>query len=383
MKNKVEIIICGDICPTEDTKHFFEKSDTDGLLKEVKPLLTNADVLVGNLEFPLIDDCQKAIKTGPVLYGKTKYINFFKSLGFTALGLANNHIKDCAENGVLSSLNICKDHGIETVGAGINESEAKKPLIIERNGIKIGILAFAEHEFNAAYENEAGANLFDVYTDYDQIESFSKSVDYVIVMYHGGIEHYSYPSPLLQKRCRKMVDKGADYVVCQHSHVIGTEEQYHDGTILYGQGNTIYGYRENDPTWNEGLIVKIDLSMINDKLKSTIHYIPIKATKSCIILTNEIEKEDIRKTMEKRQKEMSEKDFIQQSWDMFCESKKTLYLPQLFGQGRIFNKLNRILNNLPIKVMFTKQQYRIINNLIRCEAHNEVIQTILKNVEDK
>ncbi len=383
MKNKVEITICGDICPTDDTKQFFEKNDIDGLLGEVKPILTNTDVLVGNLEFPLTDKCQKAMKTGPILYGNTKYIHFFKALGFTALGLGNNHIKDCAEDGVVSSLNICSDNEIEAVGAGVNESEAKKPLIIERNGIKIGILAFAEHEFNVAYENEAGANLFDVYTDYDQIEDFTKKVDYVIVMYHGGIEHYSYPSPLLQKRCRKMVDKGADYVICQHSHIIGTEEKYNNGAILYGQGNTIYGYRENDPTWNEGLIVKIDLSMIDEKLKSTIKYIPIKAIKSGIVLMNESEEDAVSKIMKERQKQIAEKDFIQKSWNIFCESKKTLYLPQVFGQGRIFNKLNRIFNNLPIKIMFTKEQHMITNNLIRCEAHNEVVQTILNNVEDK
>ena len=383
MKNKVEIIICGDICPTDDTERFFEKNDTKSLLGEVKTVLTNTDISIANLEFPLTDDCQKAMKTGPILYGKTKYISFFKALGFTALGLANNHIKDCGENGVVSSLIICKEYEIETVGAGINEREAKKPLIIERNGIKIGIFAFAEHEFNAAYENVAGANLFDVYSDYDQIESFSKRVDYVIIMYHGGIEHYAYPSPLLQKRCRKMVDKGANYVVCQHSHIIGTEEQYNNGTILYGQGNTIYGYRENDPTWNEGLIVKIELSKIDEKLKSTIGYIPIRATESGIILMNESEKNVVSKAMKKRQKQITEKDFIHQSWNMFCESKKTLYLPQLFGQGRIFNKLNRILNNLPIKTMFTKQQQMITHNLVRCEAHNEVVQTILKNVKNK
>lgn len=383
MKNNLSITICGDICPTNDTKQFFEKNDTDNLLGEVKSILTNTDVLIGNMEFPLTDNCQKAIKTGPVLYGKIKYIEFFKALGFTALGLGNNHIKDCGEAGVLSSLDICNSNGIKTVGAGINEREAKKPLIIERNGLKIGILAFAEHEFNVAYEKEAGANLFDVYTDYDQIEDFSRGVDYVIVMYHGGIEHYSYPSPLLQKRCRKMIDKGADYVVCQHSHIIGTEEQYNDGTILYGQGNTIYGYRENNPTWNEGLLVKINLHITDKKLKSTITYIPIRTTESGIVLMNIAEKDEIKKTMKEREKQIAEKDFIQKSWNLFCESKKSLYLPHLFGLGRIFNKLNRVFNNFLIKVIFTKKQHMITTNLIRCEAHNEVLQTILKNNETK
>ncbi len=383
MKSKVEIVICGDICPTDDTKYFFEKNDTNSLLGEVRNIFTETDVLLANLEFPLIDKCQKAIKTGPILYGNTKYIHFFKDLGFTALGLGNNHIKDCGEDGVLSSLKTCEDHGIKTVGAGVNENEAKKPLIIERNGIKIGILAFAEHEFNVAYENEAGANLFDVYTDYDQIESFSNNVDYMIIMYHGGIEHYAYPSPLLQKRCQKMVDKGADYVVCQHSHTIGTEEQYKSGTILYGQGNTIYGYRENDAAWNEGLIIKIDLSMIDEKLKSSINYIPIRATEFGIILMNEFEKNVVSERMKERQKHIAEKGFIQQSWNLFSESKKSLYLAHLFGQGRVFNKINRILNNQLIKIFFTKKQHIITHNLIRCESHNELVQTILRNEEDK
>jgi len=382
MGNKVEITICGDICPTDDTKHFFEKNDSDGLLSEIKSILTNTDVLIGNMEFPLTDHCQKAIKTGPVLYGKTKYINFFKSLNFTALGIGNNHIKDCGEDGVISSLNICKENNIQTVGAGINAKEAKKPFIIERNGLKIGILAFAEHEFNVAYENEAGANLFDVYTDYDQIKSISNQVDYLIVMYHGGIEHYHYPSPLLQKKCRKMIDKGANYVVCQHSHVIGTEEKYNNGNILYGQGNTIYGHRA-DSTWNEGLIVKIDLNIIDTKLTSTIKYIPIKAITTGIVLMNKDEKLELEKIMNKREKQINEEGFIQESWNQFCESKKTLYLPQLFGKGRIFNKLNRIFNNLLIKLFLTKTKHRITFNLIRCEAHNEVIQTILKNKEKK
>jgi len=47
MKNNAEIIICGDICPTDDTKYFFEKNDTNGLLGEVKTVLTNTDMIHG------------------------------------------------------------------------------------------------------------------------------------------------------------------------------------------------------------------------------------------------------------------------------------------------------------------------------------------------
>jgi len=381
MKKKVNITICGDICPTNDTEFFFQNGKTDSLLGEVKQILTNTDLLIGNLEFPLVDECQKVVKTGPILCGKTEYINFFKDLNFTALGLGNNHIKDCGEDGVISSLYICKKNGIKTVGAGNCKLTAKKPLVIEENGFKIAFLAFCEHEFNVAYENEAGANLFDIFHDYEQIESLKKEVDYLIIMYHGGIEHYIYPSPLLQKRCQKMINKGADYVVCQHSHIIGTKQKYKNGTILYGQGNTIYGHRKNDSSWNEGLIIKISLTFIDGNLKSNIGYIPIEATYSGVKLMCGEKRSKLIEKMKTREKEITQKDFILNSWKKFCKSKESLYLPQLYGKGRIFNKLNRLLNNRLMKLFFSKKRFLITNNLIRCEAHNEVVQTILKGEE--
>ncbi len=372
MKTKTNILICGDICPTNDTKHYFENNDINGLFNDSLPLLKQADVLIGNMEFVLTDKGVAATKTGPILQGKTSFINLFKEVGFTALGLANNHIKDCGSDGVLSSLQTCKKNNILTVGAGKNEKEAKKPIIIEKNGWKIGVMAFAEHEFNAAYKNEPGANLLDLYTDFDQIKTFKKQVDYLIILYHGGIEYYEYPSPLLQKKCRKMIDSGADYVACQHSHLIGTEENYNNGTILYGQGNTIFGYRPNNKTWNTGLLVNIEINN-NITIKNTL----INTTQNGIVLGTKKEQEHIIKTLKHRKEQIKEIDFIESSWVEFCKTKEGNYLPHLFGLGRIANKLNRIFNNKLIKLLYSKKQFIITQNLIRCEAHQEVIQTLL------
>ena len=374
MKTKTNILICGDICPTDDTKHYFEKNDVKALFNDTLPLLKQVDVLIGNMEFVLTNKGVAATKTGPILQGKTNFINIFKEVGFTALGLANNHIKDCGTDGVLSSLQTCKENNILTVGAGKNEEEAKKPIIIEKNGWKIGVMAFAEHEFNAAYKNEPGANLLDLYTDFDQIKEFKKQIDYLIILYHGGIEYYEYPSPLLQKKCRKMVDVGADYVVCQHSHLIGTEENYNNGTILYGQGNTVFGYRPNSRTWNNGLLINIELDnnvTINNKL--------IHSTQNGIKLASKKDQENIIEVLKNRKEQIKKPDFIETSWLKFCKTKEGNYLPHLFGLGRIANKLNRIFNNKLISLFYTKKQHMITNNLIRCEAHHEVIQTLLNN----
>jgi poly-gamma-glutamate synthesis protein (capsule biosynthesis protein) len=280
-------------------------------------------------------------------------------------------------------LDCCRNGGIVTVGAGENAVDAGKPLIVDVAGWTIGIIAFAEHEFNAAAEDRCGANLFDVYESFEQIKLLRTQCDYLVALYHGGIEYYVYPSPLLQKKCRKMVESGADIVLCQHSHCVGTAENYNGGTILYGQGNTIFGYRQNSPDWNEGLIVRISLSE-NSQPKATVEYLPILADNAGIDLMPLDKAGTFLETFFKRSQNITDKNFVNVSWRRFCESKQAHYLPLLLGLGRILNYTNRKLKNRIVRLFFSKRRMRITMNLIRCESHNEVIQTILdKYVTEK
>ncbi len=379
MKNPCEIIICGDICPTKDTEHLFALEDEKGLFNNILPLFLASDVLIGNLEFPIINNGKGIKKAGPILKGEESYINIFKKSGFNVLSMANNHIKDCGEEGVLSTIGICKKNEIDVVGAGKNEVEAKKPLIIDKNGWKIGVMAFAEHEFNAAYENQAGANLLDVFHDFDAIKEIKQQVDYLIILYHGGVEYYEYPSPLLQKKCRKMIASGADLVTCQHSHCIGTTENFLDGTIVYGQGNTLFGYRKNSKNWNEGFLLKIKLNIKENALK----FVPIEAKKQGIQLMEAKKGKARVEQFLNISKEITNKSFIVNSWEQFCNKKTALYLPYLFGFGLYFIRLNRLLKNRLICFFYGKRAMRTSHNIIRCEAHNEVLQTILNKNKDK
>ena len=63
-----------------------------------------------------------------------------------------------------------------------------------------------------------------------------------------------------KKNAGEMIDSGADIVSCQHSHCIGTTEKYNIKILVYGQGNTLFGYRKNNKSWNEGLLLQIILS---------------------------------------------------------------------------------------------------------------------------
>ena len=135
-------------------------------------------------------------------------------------------------------------------------------------------MAVSEHEFTIASENSAGANSFDPLDSLDQISNLKKEVDYLIILYHGGKEYYRFPTPYLQRVCRKIVDKGANLVVCQHSHCIGAFEDYKNSKIIYGQGNFIFDREDriNKDCSQTSLLIEICL----DKNIISINYYPLR-----------------------------------------------------------------------------------------------------------
>lgn len=379
MKNQsLEIIVCGDLCPTPDTKEYFESQDKDTLFNDVISVFKKSDFVLGNLEFVLTDTPSPIKKAGPILHANTNYLKVLKEAGIQTVSLANNHIKDCGEKGVLSTISTCKENKIDFFGAGKKLSEAKDPYIKIIDEYKIGFISFAEQEFNVASDTECGAAFLDPYEDFDRISEFRQQVDYLIILYHGGIEYYEYPSPLLQKKCRKFIEKGADLVTCQHSHCIGTIEDYNQGTILYGQGNTLFGYREGDDSWNQGLLIK--LTFEDKKTKPELEFIPIHATKKGIEKLDKSNSKELLESLHNKSLKIKDPNFIKSNWVKFCTSKQSDYMAFLFGFNRILVHLNRLLKNRVVKIFFSKKSIMINKNIIRCESHNEVLSSILNEL---
>lgn len=371
--SKSDILIFGDICPDNDYKRLYGYNGNSVFDEKIKDLVDKSCLVVVNLECPSTKSNSSITKCGPVLKAEPEDIRYLKEFGFDVFSLANNHILDYGEDAVKETINDLKNNGIECFGAATNEIDSKRPYITEVNGKKVGFLSFAEAEFNLARGNIPGANHFDPYTSFDDISTLKKQCDYVIVLYHGGIEHYINPSPLLQKKCRKMANSGADLVLCQHSHCIGTYEVIDGATIIYGQGNAAFGYRDGNTAWNEGFIVCVSLDDNSVSLKL------MNAVEDGIVLASDADSQKRIEQMKKDSEKINDPVFIKEEWNKFCTQLEALDLALLFGKNRVFNKINRILNNKLIKLLYNPRKQMITMNMIRCEAHHEVIQTILEN----
>ena len=377
----MSILIGADIVPTKSNMEQFNKGDAAFLVgSELLKILNDADYRIFNLEVPLTDVCSPIDKCGPNLIAPTSTINGYKSIGVDFVTLANNHILDQGEQGLQSTCDLLRKNNIAYCGVGDNLSRAKTPYIFELDGRKIGIYACAEHEFSIATEDSAGANPFDLLESFDHISSLEQEVDYVIVLYHGGKEHYRYPSPNLQRVCRKFIKSGANLVVCQHSHCIGCEEKYLDGTIVYGQGNFIFDDSESE-FWKTSLLVQID-----DKLN--VSYIPLQKNVYGVKLALGNEAEKILKDFRDRSEEIKTPGAIESRYAEFSKKMLNQYLLRISGIGNSF--LFRVLNKLTkgkygkmkIKKKFNKVSLLAIQNLIECEAHRELfLEGLINNAK--
>ncbi|ONI37875.1 poly-gamma-glutamate biosynthesis protein [Candidatus Epulonipiscium fishelsonii] len=363
----MNIIIGGDLVPTSSNYKFFEEGTITSLIgKDLSNILNKADIRIFNLEVPLSDKKMPIKKCGPNLIAPLSTIKGLKNLNPTLLTLANNHILDQGVQGLKSTIKVLKENNIPFIGVGKNNIEAHKPCIILKDNFKLGIYACAETEFTLATSNSAGANGFDPFESLDYINDLKSKCDYVIVLYHGGREHYRYPTPYLQKVCKKIVDKGADLVVCQHSHCIGAMEDYKNSKIIYGQGNFIFDHSEQE-CWQTSILIEINFDQ-----KITIDYIPIKKINNKIRLAKNLEGTKILQEFYKRSQEITTINFIENNYKEYV-LKEYYLIGKLLGYNRIQHKLNKILKNKLITYTHSPEKLLGLQNSLSCEPHRELL----------
>lgn len=370
----MNVLIFGDLCPTDKNEIKFVEGLSDEIFGDVLDIIKKSDLSIANLESPLTNSNTKLLKSGPNLKATPDSINALKKAGFDVLSMANNHIMDFGEIGLKDTIKACIDAEIDYLGADVNQKEASKHIIKLVQDKKIGILAFADNEFNIAYGENAGANGLDMLYSFDQIKNIKDQCDYLIILYHSGLEHYEYPSPELQRRCRKMVEMGADLVTCQHSHIIGCDERYLDGTIVYGQGNFLFSTKNGTKEWNTGLIISLSI----DEYGNEIQYIPVETTKNGdVLLLKEEESSIVMRDFNDRSIKIYDSNFVSAKFDEICGQKEYLYWGILMGYPRVIFILNRLLNNAITRLFIKKDKSIVIENIIKCETHNEILKKVL------
>lgn len=381
-ESKMDIFISGDFAPQLRVNKIIQKKEFDKLYNDMLPLIKGADIAITNLEAPLIEGGTPIAKTGPNLKSPLNSIEALKYGGFKMVTLANNHIMDYGEEGLYSTMEICKNNNIETIGAGNSLENAKKIKYKESKGKQIAFINVAENEWATTQGNEAGANPLDEVGIFYSINEAKQNADIIILIIHGGHETYELPSPRMKKLYRYFIDLGVDAVVGHHTHCFSGHEVYKNKLIVYSLGNFIFDNLHNrtNTSWNKGTAVMLSISNSN-KVDFKFHPFYQCNEKVGITLFNTKENDEFKDEANTKTKKIQDDRLLQLEFEKFMNSQKRMYKSFLEPTRNkyILAAMNRGL--LPRFIKGKKKN--LLLNIIRCEAHRDIVEYILSKNNDK
>lgn len=370
MKN-IDIIFAGDFAPCGA----YEQMVLNGkelFSSEAFSVLSDADIAFANLECPLTK-CNRPIKkSGPALKANPDCVAALAP--FSVVGLANNHIFDYGKEGVEDTILACQEAELPTVGAGLTQGDANAPWMCEVGGMKVAIIAVAEHEFNQAESGGIGSAVVDPIKNYWQVKTALDSGAVVIVTLHGGNEHFPFPRPGLRALCQFFIELGVEAVVCHHAHVPGAYEYYRGKPIIYSLGNLIFDHPKAPQDWNRGYMARITIDH-REKVCASLELIPYVQSVggSGVALLRAGEKAEFLAVIEKYRRTMSDSSAWEREWDSFVETKCDTYILHHFSPFSV-RGLGFLARNTPVARLFLSRKNSLKKlNMLRCDSHRELL----------
>ena len=256
----MRILIAGDFCPRDRVSQLIKTDKVEAVFASVKPIVDSVDYAIVNFECAVADGTTMPIKKcGPNLKCSPEAVSVIKQAGFSCVTLANNHFRDFGNDGVESSLAAFGSNDLDYVGGGMNISKAERVLFKKISGDTLAIINACEYEFSIADTKRAGSAPLDIVNICHQIEEARKYAKFVLVIIHGGSEHYQLPSVRMKKTYRFFIEMGADAVINHHQHCYSGYEMYMRKPIFYGLGNFCFDHpKKRHGIWNQGYMVVLD-----------------------------------------------------------------------------------------------------------------------------
>lgn len=369
------ILVAGDFCPKFRVQEAFDKKDFTAL-EEMKPILDSVDYSIVNFECPVVvgADAKPIPKNGPCLKTTPNAIEALQYAGFDCVTLANNHFRDFGDDGCKTTLHLLKEANIDYVGGGHNLAEAQQVLYKQLGDKRLAIVNFCENEFSIATESQAGSAPLESVDNYHQITEARRNADFVLVIVHGGHEHYQLPSPRMKKLYRFFVEIGADAVVNHHQHCYSGYEYYNGKPIVYGLGNFCFDWKgENASIWNEGYCVEIDTNTLEIRL------IPYRQCEQVakVLPMDENNVTTFNQRIAELNTIISNDELLKVEFDKWVE--RSAKYKMITFAPYFHRYLNAAADRGWIPMKLTAQRASSLLNHISCEAHRDITISVLNS----
>lgn len=375
----LKLLIAGDYCPCDRVSDLIESENYSEIFGEVLGYTSLADYSIVNLEAPVVRTQAMPIeKCGPNLKCSSKALKALKYAGFDMVTLANNHFYDYGEVGVKDTLSFCREENIDVVGGGVNLDDASRVFYKEIKGIKFAIINCCEREFSIATECSGGANPLNPIQQYYAICAAKEKSEKIIVIVHGGHEHFNLPSPRMKEVYRFFIDAGADVVINHHQHCYSGYEVYKGKPIFYGIGNFCFDRNlQRNALWNEGYMVMLNIE--EGISYDIIPYLQANDSPGVHILTKE-ESYNFETRIKNLNKIISDENLLVEEREKFMAETKRGYLLPLEPYRNKYLKALYWRGLLPSTIRNRELQ---LLNYLQCESHIERLVYSLQNINKK
>ena len=268
-KKPIQLLAVGDVHPN--------RQRPESLFEQVGDQLRGADITYCQLEAAVSD--KGVLRTdvrNPAHRVPPEMVRALTFAGFDVVSFAGNNNLDYGIEAFLDTIDRLKSHGIEVIGAGRNLEEAQRPVILEREGIKVAFInhcSMLRDGYEATPERPGIAPLR-VKTFYEPLENINEqpgtpaktitipdeddlrtvvqlireakaSADIVVACFHWGI-HFTYDLAMYQPVVAyAAIDAGADLVLGTHPHCLQAIDVYKGKVICYSLSNFAFEMPES------------------------------------------------------------------------------------------------------------------------------------------
>ena len=242
----------------------------DRLADLIAPVFKQADIRFGQCERTYSKrgwpPRYATVSTGLNTRLDPKMASIFKAAGINVVSMASNHAMEWGPDAVMDTIELFRSWGMQVVGAGKDEDEARSPVMIDQNGVRIAILSYCSvlrdghaagpekagvapmraHTYYEPYDYQPGAppkiitvpfekDLNDMQED---IRKAKEQVDVVVVSHHWGVPYITKLIAAYQPQAaHAAIDAGADLIIGHNPHLIKAVEVYKGKVCFYSIGN--------------------------------------------------------------------------------------------------------------------------------------------------
>ncbi len=334
MSRELVIMMAGDVYIGPWSGHGTPQPDREPykLLEAVAPYLQQGNITLCNLEGPVIEKTKPPAETIGAMTSTgvrrpnypwrmpPKALEALKRAGFDAVCIANNISQRFGSEGIIETVSFLDQYGIAHAGGGRNLTEARKPAIVEKDGVRLALLSYTTIGHTAVAKAESGGVVYirvktaleisetmlenpgswprvvtttvpeDKAMVLEDVRQAKEQADVVVVGWHWGVyKHLAamamgvplqrVPDVVVdyqEEMGRACIDAGADLIMGHSPHRLQGMEVYRGALICYSLCNLAFTHRL-DNFGQESCIVK---AYLDPRSKKFIRYslLPVRFT---------------------------------------------------------------------------------------------------------